>query len=112
EVADSGRLSARELVWCEGMTDWVEARAVLKPARRGPPARRSREEYEEDYEEPLTRRTTGPASEFPGRLITPGFFLFALFMFFLPWVDVRCNGFTVISQSGLQAGIGTYSESF
>lgn len=106
--ADDGRLAPRDLVWCEGMTDWIEARKVLKPARLERSASRRREH--DDDEDATAQARSGPKSEFPGRLITPGFFVFALLMFFLPWIEVRCNGFPVISQSGLQASVGAYSE--
>ncbi|MBI3409238.1 MAG: DUF4339 domain-containing protein [Planctomycetes bacterium] len=109
EFADDGRLSPKDLVWCEGMTDWVEARKVLKPARLDRTASRRREDDDFEDDSPA-RAPTGPKSEFPGRLITPGFFVIALLMFFLPWIEVRCNGFPVISQSGLQASVGAYSE--
>ena len=33
----------------------------------------------------------------------------ALILFFLPWVDVNCNGTTLLSQSGFQASIGSGS---
>lgn len=102
-LADDGKLRPRDMVWCDGMPDWVPAKNVLKPT-----ARRRRDE-DDDYEEDRQPRKR---SQFPGKLLTPGFFLFAIFMFLLPWVDVRCNGVSAVSQSGLQACIGDYSESF
>jgi len=88
------------------MPDWVPARNVLQASRPEPALRRRYDE--DDYEEDRQPRQR---SQFPGKLVSPGFFLFAIFMFVLPWVDVRCNGFTAVSQSGLQTCFGDYSES-
>jgi hypothetical protein len=106
-LADDGTLRFHDLVWCEGMTDWVPAKNVLQASRSVPPPRRRREE-DDDYEED---RQPAERSQFPGKFVSPGFFLFAVLMFFLPWVDVRCNGFTAASQSGFQACQGDYTES-
>ena len=108
-MADEGSLRARDMVWCEGMPDWVPAKNVLKPSV--PSVRRRREVYD-DYEDEEEERAPRERAQFPGRLVSPAFLFFATFMFFLPWVDVRCNGFTAASQSGLQICLGTFSESF
>src|SRR5688572_29409959 len=106
-MADEGTLRSRDLVWCEGMPDWVPAKNVLKPSVRS--VRRRSEEYD-DYEEEEDRRPR-ERWQFPTRMISPTFLFLALFMFFLPWVDVRCNGVTAASQSGLQLCIGDVTES-
>jgi hypothetical protein len=107
DLADDGKLHPRDMVWCEGMPDWVPAKNVLDvpAASRSNRRQRDRDDLEEGADE------TRPSSQFPGRLVTPGFFCFSFLMFFLPWVDVRCNGMTALSQSGFQACIGDYSES-
>src|SRR5436309_8567941 len=89
-MADDGRLAPRDLVWCEGMPDWVPAKNVLMMDRPEPARRRRRyDEADDDYDEVPVGKSR---SQFPGKLVSPGFFLFAVFMFLLPWVDVRCNG--------------------
>lgn len=108
EFADEGRLTARDLVWCDGMSDWVEARTVLKPSHMRasvrPPA-------DDRFDEEPVRHETGTRSEFPGRLITTGFFLFALLTYFLPWVDVHGGFLSLNYQSGLQTAFGGLSDS-
>ncbi len=104
--ADAGKLGPRDMVWCEGMPDWVPAKNVLQQfTDELPPRRKRRREEEDAYEAPRQR------GQFPGKLVAPGFFLLAIFMFLLPWVDVRCNGFTAVTQSGFQACSGDYTES-
>ena len=42
-------------------------------------------------------------------VVTPGLLCLALIMFFLPWLNVTCNGRSVAKQSGLQAASGGMS---
>ena len=114
-LADTGKLSGEEMVWREGLGSWQPARVVLRQSPKSPPTSRPLpaseplEDEESDY--PSIRLPETPPGQFPGRLISPGFFVLSVFLFLLPWVDVRCdNAFTVFSQSGLQASIGDYSE--
>jgi len=119
DMVDRRQVDADDLVWCEGMADWVKARTVMKPSDyRAPAPRARRPRYEDDYERddyrdmPALRKSAGPPGQFPGRLITPGFFFICMLLFFCPWVDVRCGVNTVASQSGLQLTYGGYSESY
>jgi hypothetical protein len=119
DFVDQRRLARTDLVWCAGMADWQEAGSVpgLFPARPEPTAEprpispRSAPGGDDSEEEarPGPRRR----SEYPGRLISPGFFVLAGLMFLVPWVDIRCNNgpmsMTVITQSGLQSCWGGYS---
>jgi hypothetical protein len=122
QLADSGKLAGDDLLWREGLSDWQPARVVLGQfARTAPPPPlptsapkrvSQRDPLEEEEEYPSVQLTERPPGQFPGRLISPGFFLLSLLLFLLPWVDVRCDHvFVVASQSGLQACIGDYSES-
>src|SRR5262249_37438919 len=62
--------------------------------------------------EPRDFREEGqPPPQFPGRLISPALFVLSALLFLLPWVDIRCNQFTIVSQSGVQLCTGDYSES-
>jgi hypothetical protein len=121
KLADTGKLAGEDMIWREGLDSWQAARTVLgqfsdalpapPPLPSKVPAKFDRLAEGDDY--PSIRRSEPqPVGQFPGRLISPGFFLLSVFLFLLPWVDVRCgNTFTVASQSGLQASIGDYSES-
>lgn len=120
-LAEEGKLAPEDMLWREGLDSWQPARLVLAehfskttaPPLPGPARQRSsRFEPEDDEDYPSIRRRETPPGQFPGRLISPGFFLLSVFFFLLPWVDVRCDHMIVVaSQSGLQASIGTYSES-
>ena len=122
QLADSGKLAGEDLIWREGLGAWQPARVVLGHFARTPaappplpssaPQRVSQRHQEEEEDYPSIRLAERPRGQFPGRLISPGFFLFSLLLFLLPWVDVHCDHvFVVASQSGLQACIGDYSES-
>jgi hypothetical protein len=121
KMSSRGDLHGDELVWREGMATWQAAHLVLgqffsasahpAPRSAAAPARAAEVELlDEDDRMPSLRREPRPQPQFPGRLISPGFFLLLVITFLLPWVDVRCNGFTIVSQSGLQACFGGYSE--
>jgi hypothetical protein len=45
-----------------------------------------------------------------GRWVSPGSLIFALLLSCLPWVDVKCQNQTMLTQSGIQAAFGGYSE--
>lgn len=138
QMVDRGEIDPEDLVWCEGMADWVPARTVIKPSdyrapreqpRRsrydGDPeegGRHDRDRYDRDRHErpygpgrraevPSVEGPTGPPSQFPGRLITPAFFLLALLLFFCPWVDVHRAFDGSAQQSGLQLCFGGFSNS-
>src|SRR5262245_61413674 len=106
-MVDYGEVAPDDLVWCDGMAAWVKARTVIKPSDYRPPQSRRRSEryddrddrYDDDREPlPAMRRPSRPPGQFPGRLITPGFFFLALLLFFCPWIDVHCGGQTMVSQ--------------
>src|SRR5947207_3968950 len=50
-----------------------------------------------------------PAPPAVRRWLSPGSFALAGIMFFLPWLDVSCNGRSVLTQTGLQACTGDVS---
>src|SRR5947209_6225668 len=90
DMLDRGELFPDDLVWCEGMPDWAPARRVLAP-RREPLARRERpyRSVRRDEDDERAAAPAGPPPQFPGRIITPSFFLLSVLLFFLPWVDVH-----------------------
>ncbi|MHC4401155.1 MAG: hypothetical protein ACYTG0_15880 [Planctomycetota bacterium] len=45
-----------------------------------------------------------------GRWLSPGSLIFALLLSCLPWVNVQCQNETMLTQSGIQAATGGYSE--
>ncbi|MFO0964454.1 MAG: DUF4339 domain-containing protein [Gemmataceae bacterium] len=99
-----------DLVWCDGMPDWLPARSVMRPGE-GPSERmRRRRPAYDDAPYPSVAATTGPPGQFPGRLVTPSFFLLCIFFFFLPWIDIRCGPSTVAYQNGLQLCYGGFAE--
>jgi hypothetical protein len=107
-LVQDGEVRADDLVWCDGMPAWLPARNVLKPPRSAESEKRGPLVGDDEPEEVYSLRRA--RSAFPGKLVSPGFFLFAILMFLLPWVEVRCNGFTAASQSGLQSCFGTFTE--
>ena len=46
-MVDYGEVSPDDLVWCDGMADWVKARTVIKPSDYRPPESRRRERYDD-----------------------------------------------------------------
>jgi hypothetical protein len=109
-LLDQGRLYRQDMVWQKGMSDWQPAGTIagLAPSKR----RESRYEDDEPAREEDDRRRR-PGSDIPQwpRVFSPSFSVLALLLFLLPWIDVRCNGFVLISQSGLQSCFGSYSDS-
>lgn len=106
-LADCG-VRGDDLVWCEGMPAWLPARNIFKLPRSEHSPQHEAHAVEDDFAEEIRIAPARPA--FPGKLVSPGFFLFSILMFLLPWVEVRCNGFTAVTQSGLQSCFGAYTE--
>ena len=106
-IAD-GDVRGDDLVWCEGMPAWQPARVIFESPPADEPAAREHPAADDDWIEDI--RIAPVRSQFPGKLVSPAFFLLSILMFLLPWVDVRCNGFTAATQSGLQSCFGTFSE--
>src|SRR5262249_16309268 len=111
-LLDQGRLYREDLVWRKGMDQWEPAWTV---PGLSPTSARGRARDDEDADEPSRREEYRQPSRRPEvsqwpRVVSPSFALLSLIFFLLPWVDVRCNGFVLISQSGLQSCFGSYSD--
>src|SRR5262249_17921392 len=114
--ADRGWLRSEDLVWQSGMPDWQPARAVrdlfpegaAQPWSYAPAAAYPGPDGDVPAMVLPVRR---PPSEWPRRLTAPFTFFLPMLFFLLPWIDVHCNGFTLITQSGLQSSFGGYSQS-
>jgi hypothetical protein len=114
DLAARGGLHPDDLVWHEGLRDWQPARSVpgllsVQAPRPWAPAPAAAYPGFDDVAVALPARR--PPSEWPRRLTAPLSFLVPLLFFLLPWIDVHCNRFTLIRQSGLQSCFGVYSRS-
>jgi hypothetical protein len=108
------RIEPTDLVWREGMAEWLPARDVLGVSRReryGYTERRSRDAFDVEDRDLREAEPSRTPPQFPGRLISPGLFVLSGLLFLLPWTDIRCNQFTIASQSGVQLCMGDWSES-
>ena len=70
----------------------------------------SKSEFD-DFEQTSSPRRRKQQGGDPKNFITPGFLFLSLIFFFLPWINVTCNGQSLATQSGLQAATGKLAMS-
>jgi hypothetical protein len=119
QLAGSG-ISGDALVWSTGFTDWLPASSVavlasaIAPAAPAPFVEGVADYQPVEYAAPRTQ-SYGRAGRGAWRAASPSAVLLGLMLFFLPWVEVRCNfggnNIVLVQQSGVQTCYGGASPS-
>ncbi len=108
-MLSSGQISNEDLIWHDGLPEWKPVGQVISAGATAAPQIPSLTPSLNPAIAVAQTSAGAPNSIFPK--IRLASLLGALFLFFVPWVDIQCSGTSLATQTGMQVITGGSSPS-